>query len=287
VIRAARPLLGAMAAITLLSAGTPARAQWPLPFPVPQPPAQPPQGFPPQLPQILPPPLFGPAPQLPQVIAPPTPVPGARETEQRLDLARAVDSRRKLTWVRVDARGGFEMLGLTTFSGGDALTGGVVKTSTPGGLISVGAGARLLFFTFLLRGALGVGGAGQMWRVGPEIGFHVPLGNVEPHLEIGGGYAAFGHVADQAGGVAGKLLSLRGGYGRVGAGVDYYLVPAVSIGGALSAELLGLKRPALTAAQVDAVTQAAPAGSTPSLLAQSGSSVGGALSLALVLGLHF
>jgi hypothetical protein len=162
-----------------------------------------------------------------------------------------------------------------------------MKASAPGGLVSVGAGARLLFFTFLLRGALGLGGAGQLWRVGPEIGFHVPLGNVEPHVEIGGGYAAFGKITDQAGGVAAPLLSLRGGYGRVGAGVDYYVVPAFSIGGALSAEILGLKRPALTTAQVDAITQVAPAGSSPSLLTQSGSGVGGSVSLALVLGLHF
>lgn len=281
--RAAHGLRGAIAALALLTLAAPARAQWPLPSPTPQPP----QGLPPQLPQLLPPPLFGVVPQLPQVIAPPTPVPGARETEQRLDLARAVDSRRKLTWLRVDARGGFEMLGLTTFGGGDALTGGVVKTSAPGGVISVGAGARLLFFTFLLRGALGVGGAGQLFRVGPEIGFHVPLGNVEPHLEIGGGYAAFGHINDEAGGVAAQLLALRGGYGRVGGGLDYFVVPAFSIGGALSAEVLGLQRAALEAAQVDAVTQAAPAGSRPSLLAQRGSGVGGALSLALVLGLHF
>jgi hypothetical protein len=183
-------------------------------------------------------------------------MPGAREVEQRLDQSKREDSGRRLEWVWIDAHGGFEQVGLTTFHGNGALTNSG-PTASSGGVVGVGAGARLLFLTLLLRGRLGIGGIGQLWRIGPEIGMHIPFGRVEPHVELGGGYAAFGHMAS----TASSGVSLRGGYGRGGLGVDYFVAPVFSIGLGFSAEILGMRQ-------------------------SSASGVGGTLAATAVLGLH-
>lgn len=228
----------APAAALLLAAG-PAAAQWspPLSPGNGQPGYPPPAYAPPAWGQAAPPPpaSFGLPPGMPQVIQPSAPMAGAREVEQRLDQAKREDAGRRLEWVWIDAHGGLEQVGLTTFHGNGALTGGVVPTSSSGGVVGAGLGARLLFLTLLVRGRLGVGAIGHLYRVGPEIGLHVPLGRVEPHLELGGGYAAFGH------GAGGASLGLTGGYGRAGLGLDYFVASVLSLGVGLSAEILGTR----------------------------------------------
>ncbi len=226
---------------------------------------------------------FGP----PMPVASP-PSPASLRTMRELDAARAEDSGRKLEWVWIDARGGFEQLGMQTFKGGDGFVGNLVKTSSSGGNVSAALGARLLFLTLLLRGSIGVFDSGQLYRLGPEVGFHVPLGNVEPHVSVGAGYAAVGGLKDEVGGAAASLLALRGGYGRVGVGVDYFVAPVFSIGLAVSAELLGLVRPALTPDEVTVLTSKLPAGNASVTdLATSGSGIGGTLAVTAVAGLHF
>lgn len=224
---AASSFRAAPAALALILIAPAAPAQW----------AQPQQGYTP--------------PGMPQVIQPPVPLPGAREVEQRLDESKRVDGGRRLEWVWIDAQGGFEQVGLTTFKGDATLTGGA-KTSASGGFAGVGVGARLLFLTLLVRGRIGFGPVGQLYRIGPEIGFHVPIGRVEPHVEIGGGYAQ----------LAGSLATVRGGYGRVGFGLDYFVAPVFSIGLGVTTEILGTRQ-------------------------GSASGLGGTLAAAGVLGLHF
>ncbi|MFT3771149.1 MAG: hypothetical protein QM820_37515 [Minicystis sp.] len=258
----ARFAVAPAAAFLLLAA--PAAAQWPAP---PQPGFGQP-GYAPsasQQPGYAPPasppssiglPIFGIPAGMPQIIEPPVPMPGARELEQKLDQSKRDDAGRKLEWVWIDAHGGFEQVGLTTFSGSSDLTGGLVPTSSSGALVGVGAGVRLLFLTLLARGRLGVGSIGHLYRIGPEIGLHVPLGRIEPHVELGGGYAAFGHLAGNAGN-----LGLRGGYGRAGLGVDVFLASIFSLGLGFSGELLGMK-------------------------SSGGSGLGGSLAVTAMAGLH-
>jgi hypothetical protein len=277
---------GAPAALALaIALGAPhAQAQW-------QPPAAAPQ------PQVAPPAspfagLLGGGLTLP----PPTPPsPESIRTAEELDQAKRDDAGRRLEWVWIDVDGGFEQLGMQTFSGGgpqhDGLVAGFVPTSSSGGMVSAAAGARLLFFTLLVRGRIGFFDSGQLYRVGPEVGFHVPLGRVEPHVALGLGYAAMGNVRDVVGGVAAADISLRGFYARVSAGLDYYVAPIFSIGLDLSADLLGLTRPALSAAEVQLIQTSGGVGAglkqSAALLGQSGSAWGGTLAAAARLGLHF
>lgn len=217
------------------------------------------------------------------------PTPAMIDTVRRLDQAKQEDSGRGLTWVWIDAEGGFEQIGLQALNGGNkGFVAGFANTSGSGGVVGVGAGARLLFFTLLARGRLGVFGSGLLYRAGAEAGFHIPLGRVEPRLALGLGYAGVGNLQDQTGGVG---LSLRGFYTRVEAGLDYYLVPAFSLGLGVSGELLGLSRAALTPAAVQQINDnpAVPASlkANTSLLAQGSTGWGGTLAVTTMAGLHF
>jgi hypothetical protein len=226
------------------------------------------------------------------VMPPPAPMtPEQLRTVQLLDAAKREDSGRRLEWLWFDVDGGFEQLGLQALNGGDqGFVAGFVKTSSSGGAVSAGVGARFLFLTLLLRARVGVFDSGQLYRVGPEAGFHVPLGRLEPHVALGLGYAAMGNLHDTQNGAA-SAIALRGFYSRVSGGVDYFLTPAFSIGAAASADLLVLVRPALTSAQVQ-VLQAngnvdTAHKSSAALLTSTGTGVGGTIAVTGVAGLHF
>lgn len=237
----------ALVASAIVLAAAPAAAQW-------QAPAQP--AYAPPAPVSIP--------GMPQVILPPIPVPGAAETAQRLDQAKASDSGRKLEWVWIDAHGGFEQIGLQTFSGDKSFTNnGAIKTSSSGAVAGVGIGARLLFLTLLARGRIGFGSIGHFYRIGPEIGLHIPFGRIEPHVEIGGGYGAFGKVFDNGAGIA-----IQSAYARAGLGLDVFVVPVLSLGVGVTTELLALFRSSMNGGS-------------------SATSIGGSLAATAALGLHF
>jgi len=226
-------------------------------------------------------------------IPPPAPLtPEQLRTVQRLDQAKREDSGRGLDWVWIDFDGGFEQLGLQAFNGGDqSFVGGFVKTSSSGGAVGAGVGARLLFLTLLLRARVGVFDSGQLYRIGPEVGFHVPLGRVEPHVALGLGYAAVGGLRDTVGGAAEADLALRGFYTRASAGLDYFPTPAFSLGFDLSGDLLVLVRPAISSDVVQLI-QASPSvdaahKASASLLTSTGTGVGGTVAVTAVAGLHF
>ena len=262
--------LGVASLAALLAAAAPVRAQWQPAAPAPGQPAP----FGGMLPAGLP---------VPQV-SPPTPE--EIRTVQLLDQAKQDDAGRRLEWVWIDAQGGFEQLGMQTFSGGPAFSGGYFPTSSSGGVVSVAAGARLLFLTLVVRGRAGVFNSGQLFRVGPEVGFHIPLGRIEPHVELGAGYAAVANLHDTVGGAAGTAITLRGLSTRAGVGLDYFVAPVVSLGIDLSADLLGLFRSALSAEQIKVLQNLAPPMGSPALLAQSSSAWGGTVAVTAVLGIH-
>jgi hypothetical protein len=221
----------------------------------------------------------------------PAPYDPTQRTVQQLEQARRDDAGRKLEWVWIDVLGGFEQLGMTTFAGRRDLTAGFVPTSSSGGVIGAGVGARLLYFTILARGRIGFFNSGQLYRVGLEGGLHVPLGRVEPHVQLGVGYAAVGNMHDDVSGAVASAIALRGFYTRLGTGLDYFLAPSFSIGLDLSAELLGLSRGALSSSEVQAIkdSKSVPAAqkANADLLATSAQGWGGTFSATAVLGLHF
>ncbi len=178
------------------------------------------------------------------------------QTEMRLREAEARDSGRGLEKLWVAPEIGFVTARFGDFGGGSVSRSGVQ--------VGTGVGARLLFFTLGVRGRLAFLDGAKLFSVGPEAGFHVPLGNLEPYGFLGAGYSSLGGLE--------QLDALKGFHARLGAGIDRYVTPQFSIGGLGTAELVRLTRGAVDGA-------AGP-------LADARSSMGTAFTVSLVLGLH-
>ncbi|WP_437591849.1 hypothetical protein [Sorangium sp. So ce1000] len=221
----------------------------------------------------------------------PEPEPAAPDggTERRLDEARERDSGRGLEIVWLNVEGGYENVGLQTFNiDEDDFTAGFVSSAANGGLIGAGVGVRLLYFTLGARGRVGLFSDWQLFTLGGEAGMHLPLGKLDPHVDLGFGYAGLGSVKSAVSGAA-DAIAIRGFYGRISGGLDLYLSPVFSLGANASWELLALTRPGLSSGAIDRIKggAAAPQQAKADLLAAEGSSVGSALALTAVAGLHF
>ena len=277
-----RLLLSSATAATIVAAATIASAQWPAPS------AQPAPGTPP-----------APSPwgsMQAGGLAPPPPMPAgppseASKTEELLDRSKKKDSGRGLEWVWVDVGGGFEHLGLRTFEPkNEAFAAGFVDTTASGGMLSGGFGARLLFFTLGARGRIAFYSPYNRLSLGPELGFHFPVGDLDPHADLGFGWTGLGSFNGAVAGDA-DAITMRGIYARVGGGVDYYLTPAFSVGVVGSIELVHLSRAGISPAEIAAI-KALPSLSAAErdhadLLGAEATSNGGAFSATGQLGLHF
>ncbi|MDI1432562.1 hypothetical protein [Polyangium sorediatum] len=222
--------------------------------------------------------------------------PAASETSQDLDDAKKGDSGRGLEWVYLEAEGGFQHVGLRTFNIDEqSFSAGFIETQANGPVIGAGLGLRLVFITIGARGRVGFFNTWDLFSVGGEIGLHLPLGNLEPHFELGGGYTALGSFksALQSGAAATALenTQVHGFYVRGQAGLDYYITPMFTLGVSASAEVLGLTRPGLDPSKVTEI-QGDPNLTTlerarAEVLKVEGSSYGAAVTGSAVLGLHF
>jgi hypothetical protein len=193
----------------------------------------------------------------------PTPPPTTRPSTTRSDLERAdeEDAGRGLEWAFVGVEGGGAWVGL---GGKDELVPGDARGFGP--TFGASVGGRLLYFTagphFRMVKLPGL----SLLTIDLEAGFRVPLGRLEPHVEVGGGYARVGG--------AGGETRIDGFDGRLGGGIDYYATNTFSIGAALSAALLHVSRGAVAGA-ADPVWQ------------RDSSKLGACVSAAAVAALHF
>ncbi|XYI00497.1 hypothetical protein ACMHYB_12370 [Sorangium sp. So ce1128] len=229
------------------------------------------------------------APPPPMTAPEPEPV-SPDDTERRLEEAKKEDSGRGLELVWLNVEGGYENVGLQTFNiDEEELTAGFISSSANGGVVGAGVGVRLLFFTLGARGRVGFFNDWQLFSAGGEVGMHLPLGKLDPHIDLGFGYAGLGSFKSAVSGAA-DAIAIRGFYGRISGGLDLYLSPVFSIGANASWELLALTRPGLTSEEIDRIKGEAattPQQAKADLLAAEGSSVGSALALTAVAGLHF
>ncbi|MEP7125916.1 MAG: hypothetical protein ABJE95_33600 [Byssovorax sp.] len=229
-------------------------------------------------------------------LTPPPPMPAgapstAGKTEELLDKSKKQNAGRRLEWLWVDVGGGFEHLGLRTFNPkNEAFAAGFVNTTETGGTLTGGLGARLLFFTLGARGRIAFFDSYNRLSLGPEVGFRFPIGNLEPHVDVGFGWTGLGSFNGTVAGDAGAI-SMRGVYARLGGGLDYYLSPVFSVGVVGSFELVHLTRPGISSAQL-ATIKALPSltaaeSARVDLLGTEATSNGGAFSATGQLGLHF
>ncbi|EYF02379.1 hypothetical protein [Chondromyces apiculatus] len=229
------------------------------------------------------------APPPPMQEPPLTPVTPPSTTEQRLDDAKKDDSGRGLEFFYLNVEGGFQHVGLTTFSvNEEELTAGLTASSASGAMVGAGLGLRLFVLTLGARARAGFFSDWQLFSLGGELGVHIPIGRLDPHFDLGFGYAALGNVSSAIQG-AEDAVRIRGFYGRVGGGLDVYVLPALSIGANVSGELLGMTRPGLSPSELAAVQEdpgSDPEQSRAAALSADGTSYGSSLAITAVIGLH-
>jgi hypothetical protein len=210
---------------------------------------------------------------------PPAPEAGAESPEKDLEKADKEDSGRGLEWVWLNAEIGSEHLGLQTFKGDKLVDSSLVKTTQTGLVYGAGAGVRILVFTVGARFRLATFSDWQLWTLGLEGGFHIPLGRLEPYFTVGAGYASLGSFSSTA--PASSQADVKGFNARVGAGLDYYLSNTFSLGANLTGDVLFLSRSKVAAAATST------SGNEAAVYAKDGSSIGAGATLTAVVGLHF
>jgi hypothetical protein len=210
---------------------------------------------------------------------PAPPEAGAPSTEKELERADKEDSGRGLEWVWLNAEIGSEHLGLQTFKGDRLVDSQLVKTTQTGLVYGAGAGLRILVFTVGARFRLASFSEWQLWTLGLEGGFHIPIGKLEPYITVGAGYASLGSFSSSA--PASSQADIKGFNARVGAGLDYYLSNTFSLGANLSGDVLFLSRSKVADAA------ASTSGDEAAIYAKDESSIGAGATLTAVVGLHF
>jgi len=205
------------------------------------------------------------------------------QTEQDLNRADREDSGRGLEFFWINAEIGGEHLGLQTFKANDLVDAGVVKTTQTGLLYGAGLGFRLVFITLGARFRLGHFADFDLWTLNGELGIRIPLGDIEPYFTVGGGYASLGSFGSDnlSGDLNSADVDIKGYNIRGGFGIDVYLSSTFSIGANLTGEMLALTRPGVDASKLSASS------SSDDIYAADGSSIGAAVSLTAVAGLHF
>ncbi|MBM4375886.1 MAG: hypothetical protein FJ095_12435 [Deltaproteobacteria bacterium] len=205
-----------------------------------------------------------------------------------LAASEAADSGRGLTWFWLDAEGGFQHVGLETFDVDKSnLTAGLVPTEASGAFVSAGLGVQLLFLRIGPRGRVGFFDDWRMYSVGGELGLRLPLGFLEPHAELGGGYVAFGSLADSPFNVLADKAQIHGGYGRVSGGLDFYLGKVFALGPFASWEFMGLTRPGVALSDLDPTRVGSLSDAQKTAAALEGSGYGSSVSVGGRVGLNF
>lgn len=197
--------------------------------------------------------------------------------------------------VWLDARAGYTAMDMVVFEAHEGLlTAGLVPSSIGGPTVAAGVGVRLWFVTIGPRITLtvfdtpeGRQGDFNLWSADGEIGLRIPLGRVEPHLTVAGGYSAVGGISDAVEPI-GDSYSITGANVRAGAGLDVYITENISVGADGSAEALILSRPGVplaelaTARQVGSISQA-----EAEILEADGAATGYAFTVVGGFGVHF
>ena len=253
----------------------------------------PPPTYPPQAPAPAPAPPGSPDPNLPSAggLVAPAPIPqqqASPETATQAELRESEqeDSGRGLSWLWIDADGGFQHVGLETFDVNTSnLTAGLVSSEASGSYVGAGLGLQLLFLRIGPRGRVGFFNDWQMFSVGGEAGLRIPLGFLEPHVDLGGGYVALGNLSNGGLSAIADKARVSGAYARIGGGLDIFLGKIFSIGPYASWEVMGLTRPGVSFADLDPTKVSTLNDAQKTAAAAEGSGYGSAVTVGARVGL--
>jgi hypothetical protein len=164
-------------------------------------------------------------------------------TQRQLEEAEKSDSGRGLDFVYVDVAGGGQFVSLDALGeSGSFFPPFVGDRSAFGPYFSAGAGLRLLFLTVGPSFRFARFTNWDLWTLNLDLGWHIPLGNLEPYAVLSGGFAKLGYRHDDIFGVGWSNPSTTGFNIRLGGGIDYYVTSVLSIGATLQFDLVRLSR---------------------------------------------
>jgi hypothetical protein len=208
---------------------------------------------------------------------------GENETLYTLERAEREDSGRGLEFVWLHAEAGYEYLALQSFQANSLVDAAVVADSGSAFAFGAAAGVRLVFITLGARFRLAQFSDWDLWTLNGEIGLHVPLGVIEPSFSFGAGYASLGAFnLSNAAGLSGEGVDISGFDARVGAALDWYVNPLLSIGAHSSFDLLVLYRDATPTGDLSEATP-----ELREVYARDGDGIGIGVTVTGVVGLHF
>jgi hypothetical protein len=240
----------------------------------------------------------------PPAIAPPPPMdpnaPGApgepaqaspeQATTAKLDEAEQSDTGRKFELFWVDGYLGGSYIDMRQFSS-DTLQ--IERASSGGPMFALGAGIRLVVLVLGVRAKYNALSAFNMVQLNGELGFKIPISQVDLLFGAHGGYSFVGRVGE--GTVAATstaapsnadAVKIRGFNAGLDFALDYYVSPTFSVGAGFFADFLFLNRPPVDKPAGLTPEQSAALDADP-LYQKSGTSAGLQLGGALRLGVHF
>jgi hypothetical protein len=163
---------------------------------------------------------------------------------QRLASDEKKDSGRVLELVWANAEAGFGYVNMQSLNNSNFQ---VQNSSSVGGMFGVGAGIRLMVLTLGVRARLNELSAFNLWETNGEIGLHIPIKKWDPYFSIHAGYTFVGTLSSSALGASVSAppgdISIHGADAGVSLGVDYYIIPYLSVGLDLTGDALFLSRP--------------------------------------------
>jgi hypothetical protein len=205
------------------------------------------------------------------------------ETSQQLDRAEREDAGRGLELVWVNVESGYEYVSLDALKSDALVDGRLIDNSGSTFALGVGAGVRLIFLTLGARFRMLQQSAWDLWTLNAEVGLHLPRGVLEPSFTFSAGYASVGsfQTNDATGSFDGSKVGISGLNARLGAALDWYVNPLLSLGLKGELALLVLSRDGT------APSTAEPAVPGAELYQTDGSGIGFGGGISAVVGLHF
>jgi hypothetical protein len=206
-------------------------------------------------------------------------VEGARAASkgEEAPVAAPREEPKKIDLVFLEAETGAQYVGLETLSVKRDVVPTASRKQDVGAFLGAGAGVKLVFLSVGPHFRFGHFQDWDLWTLDLDLGFHAPLGAIEPLVRLGGGYARLERAFDRL--QNGQYLHAFGYHLALTLGADYFATRALTIGMRVSGDLLALQR-----AGVDLNAQD---GLVNDYLKYDGAAAGLGITGALGLGLHF
>jgi hypothetical protein len=165
----------------------------------------------------------------------------------------------------------------------------MVRSSSRGPTIGIGAGLRLLMMTIGPRFRMTSLDGSRLTTIGGELAMSVPIQILEIRASMGGGYASLGHI-DQPDPTVGAAPA-QGYYARIGLGLHVHATRLIAFGGGVTYEILAVAPSGVSTTDLrsvaDEVVTARAEQAWKDVKKMAGAGYGTALSACLSVGLRF